>query len=701
MAIQVLEERVFILNGKGFSYVIYLSEEGIPLNAYWGAGITHPEDFLDAAFIREAFHIPSPQLWPEEYAPFGGLRYKETAVKAVFSDGVRDLLLIFDRWELREDVLCIILRDESEPLEAALCYRVQEELGILERWCELQNTGDKSFTLEHCASAQFSLPGTGFQSINYTGRWSGEFQQKNTPVSCGKQVYESLCGLTGHQCAPFFAVHRGVNEEHGPVWFGVLSHSGNFEITVEDVCAQKVNIVAGISDTDFTWILGAGERFETPHVLAGYAEGLGAMSRMLHRFAREVQLPKPLAQKPLPVLYNSWYATEFSVTQEQQMALAERAAQLGVELFVMDDGWFSGRVDSTAGLGDWAADSEKFPQGLHPLIRRVKELGMDFGLWVEPEMVNPDSALYRAHPDWILRYPNRDPIQFRSQYMLDMGSPLVNEHLYHVLNELLCQYDITYLKWDMNRYVAEMGSTLCSEENGKSLWYRHTMGVYELAERLRRAHPALELEACASGGGRVDFGAMRYFDEFWPSDNTDPLDRLSIQRHYSLLYPVKCMRAWVTDDTNFNNRVVPLEFALHTAMCGALGIGTNLSKAAPVTLDLLRKNIAVYKDIREIVQLGDLYRLSSFENSPIQVVQYQLEGHSVLFAFLRGGQYGRRFYACFPRGLDPERLYRCRTGEVILQKRGDYLMYHGLTLELYGDWSSVIVQLDTIEVQEH
>lgn len=694
MPIQVLDNgRVFILSTARTSYVIYLNQVGHPLNAYWGPLVSRAEDFADAGFSMEPLALPPQQLWPEEYSAFGGLRYKETACKVTFADGTRDL-----RWKPAEyttnqesDTLCLVLRDTHYALEIQLYYRLHAELDILERWCRVCN-GSTPALLERCCSAQFSLPGTGYQSLNFTGRWAGEFQRQEAGLVCGKQVYESLCGLTGHQCAPVFAVHQGADENQGGVWFGALGYSGNFKIVLENVCGHSLSILAGIGDSDFSWPLTAGECFETPHVYAGYANGLNEMSYILHRFARKALLPRPLAEKPLPVLYNSWYATEFELSEASQCALAEKAAALGVELFVMDDGWFAGRRDSTAGLGDWMPDPQKFPRGLTPLRRRIQQLGMCFGLWIEPEMVNPDSRLYAAHPNWILRYPTREPLVWRSQYILDLSLTAVRKHLFSTLNALVRENEISYLKWDMNRYAAEVGSCGCPPGEWKTLWHKQAMGVYDLAQQLRTAHPKLELEACASGGGRVDFGALQYFDEFWPSDNTDPLDRLSIQRHYSLFYPAKCMRAWVTSDGPFNGRIVPLSFAAHTAMCGVLGIGLDLNRESPERLQELTEYVRQYKRIREAVQLGRLYRLEDCWQGPLEAMEYVLENRAVLFVFLHRGQYGRRFYRCRLQGLDRAALYCFHTDSEDTVKSGAYLMQHGLILNLHGDWSSRIVE---------
>lgn len=694
MPVEILDGRVFLLHTEQMTYAMRTDEFGRLLHVYWGERILRGADFLDTAPpAMDPIPCPPEQFLREECSAFGNLRFKEASLKVTFSDGTRDFRGRVTEHSLDGEHLVITLTDEHYPMAVHLHYRVHPDCNILEKWREVVNTGSSAFTLERFCSAEFSFPGTDYESVNFSGRWGGEYGRRSTPVGAGKQVYESLHGLTAHGQNPFFALGRGADESCGRVYFGALAWSGNFKIVVENVCDAFTGVLAGISDTDALWTLLPGQCCKTPHVYAGTCEGFGAMSRTLHGFALRHVLPGALAEKPLPVLYNSWYSTEFDVGLEQQKALAQKAAALGVELFVVDDGWFKARTGTTAGLGDWTADPVKFPNGLGELIDCVKALGLSFGLWVEPEMVSPDSDLYRAHPDWILHYPNREPRLWRDQYMLNMANPDVLEYLFSSLDRLLTTYDISYLKWDMNRYAAEMGAADCAPDQWKSLWRRNTESFYTLARRLRSAHPNVELEACASGGGRVDFGAMGLFDEFWPSDNTDPLDRLAIQEHYSLVYPIKCMRAWITDDA-LNARRAPLKFTAHAAMCGALGIGTNLSHADCETLEALAGYVTLYKRHRETIQLGQLYRIASLDGGPIQLVQYQKGGHGVVFAFLNGGTYGRHFYTCRLQGLKPSAVYRCAWEGSAVEKSGMFLMSHGLTLALHGDYASLFIEIE-------
>lgn len=695
MSITVFQDKFFLLNTKDTSYVLSADTDQLLCNIYWGKRIERIEDFVDPE-VMKFHHSLYMQQMMEECSSFGGMRFKETSMKVTFVDGVRDFRYKIREYQVKENHLTIVLEDIYYALRVTLHYRVHEEENIIEKWREAENFGQDNIVLERFYSAEYGVAGTGFQTINSIGHWSKEFQLQSESIDCGKKVYESLYGLTSHNVNPFFVVHHDADEDQGDVYYGALQYSGNFKTVVEAISTEYVNILTGISDTDFEWILKPGEIFQAPAVFSGYtSNGFTDMSNTLSNFARKHVMPKSFADKALPILYNSWYSTEFDVRYEDQVKLAEKAAKLGVELFVIDDGWFEGRTNDEAGLGDWYVDREKFPEGLEPLIQRVNELGMQFGIWIEPEMVNPNSNLYRNHPDWIYQYHSREVLMGRNQYMLDLANNEVIDYLINCFDALLSENKIDYIKWDMNRYAAEIGSSTIDPGEYKSIWHKNTQGVYRIIQALRKLHPTVEFEACASGGGRVDFGAMTYFDEFWPSDNTDPLDRLSIQENYSLIYPIKYMRAWLTDDS-MNNRTVPLKFSMHSVMCGLLGIGTNLNEIEETKLMEIRAYIEEYKKIREIVQFGNLYRLNSLKKGDIQAVQYVKEDRSVLFVFLDHGRYGKKYYCVNVKGLDPSSIYRYEIDGVEWTKSGAYLMNRGIDVHLVGDFDSVLISFDKI-----
>lgn len=686
--------QVFALQTKNTSYVLGISESGILENLYWGKKIEHVEDFVGESSKNPTINMQEPQNIREECSSFGGMRFKETSLKATFSDGVRDFRYKATGYVKEENHLELVLEDIAYPFEIHLHYQVFPEEDIIKRWRVAVNKGTESILLERFYSAEYGLQGEGYESINYKGRWGAEFLSYSEPVESGKKVYESLYGLTAHTVNPVFLVHKHAGETCGEVYYGALEYSGNFKTVVEAVNSGFVNVLIGISDTDFSWELKAGESFETPAVYAGYSdEGFEKMTHTMHKFCKKHLMPEFFAEKPLPVLYNSWYSTTFAVHCQEQIELAKKAARMGVELFVIDDGWFVGREDDTAGLGDWYVDEKKFPNGLSELADTVHELGMKFGVWIEPEMVNPKSRLFQEHPEWIYAYPGREVLMGRNQYELDMANPQVVEYLIDIFDKLLTETKIEYIKWDMNRYASEMGSTALDAAHWKELAVRNTKGVYRLIKELRKRHPEVEFEACASGGGRVDFGAMRYFDEYWPSDNTDALDRLFIQESYSYLYPVKYMRAWLTDDFGMDGRKIPLQFSMYSAMCGSLGIGIDLNSTSDEKIEKIASYIEIYKEIREMVQFGDLYRLSSLTNAEIQAVQYVKDGDSVAFVFLDHERYGDAHHCVKLRGLEENQCYQFEIEGVSYEKTGAFLMNRGIQLKLHGDYDSKVIIL--------
>jgi len=697
MSINILNNKVFLLNTAHTSYAFFEDEEGILVHLYWGKRLNEIKD-LDADTMEgeQAYH-PNIDKKQEECSSYGMLRYKEGSMKVTFADGVRDFRYRVAGYHVDGNHLTITLEDVYYSLRIHLHYIVYEEEDIIERYREAENIGTEEIVFERFHSAEYSIYGTGYSSFNCNGTWADEFKPYTDSLNAGKKVYDSLRGSVAHVGYPWFVIHKDADETAGDVYFGTLAYSGNFKVVAEQTPYRYLNVLIGINDTDFEWKLKAGETFCTPSVYAGYSgAGFETMSNRMSAFAHHHVMPKESAKKSLRVLYNSWEATTFDVACEKQMILAEKAAAIGTELFVVDDGWFGERDSDHAGLGDWYVNAKKFPDGLKPLIDRVKELGMDFGIWIEPEMVNEDSDLYRTHPEWIYRYETRPVLEGRYQYMLDLTNPKVTDYIITEMHQLLSKNDISYIKWDMNRAIGECGSSYQKPEDYKSIWIKHVEGFYHIIKELRRLHPDVEFEACASGGGRVDYGCMKYFDEFWTSDNTDPLNRLSIQETYSYLYPIKYMRAWVTDAASGGSRTVPLSFKMHCSMCGALGIGMNLNHTSEEEMTQLKEGIAFYKEIRDTVLFGRLSRLKSCHRDDFHALSYQKEGQMVVFAFLIQQARGQQEYLLKLRNLKEESRYRFRIDGKEWEKSGAYLMYHGLFLNMYGDYMSKCILIEEV-----
>lgn len=700
--------RVWVINSGEASYVFGVNQRDELQSIYWGKRIWRDQDWSAVKSYPQWDGVdPSTNTTPEEYPGWGGLRFFEPCLKATFADGVRDVVLKYASHEIRGDELIVTLKDIGGGLAVDLRYKVYSG-GILSKSAVVRNTSNAVVTLESAQSGAWLLPAADDYHLSYlAGRWGEETLYTREPIHRGSKVLESRRGSTSNQFNPWFAIDgpEEAGEEHGNVWFGALGWSGSWKITVEQTPHRDLRITGGYNDFDFSYPLKPGGSLTTPPFYAGFTDrGFGGASRLFHRFQLEHILPRSSAGHPRPVLYNSWEATGFAVDEPGQTALARKAAEIGVERFVMDDGWFGARNSSLAGLGDWTPNSKKFPNGLKPLIDNVKGLGMDFGLWVEPEMVNPNSDLYRAHPDWVLNFPGRPRSEARNQLVLNLSRDDVKEYVFASLDKLVSENDIAFLKWDLNRNFSEPGWPEAPLAEQKTLWIRHVNNYYEVIDRLRARHPKLEIESCASGGGRVDLGVLTRTEEVWPSDNTDAFDRLSIQYGYSHAYTPKTMMAWVTDVPSMDQRSEPLQYRFLVAMMGSLGIGSNVTKWGPEELRTASRMIALYKRIWGTVQKGDLYRLLAPGEGSLSANQYVSHDgkQAVLFAFLHAQQYGRQAPAIHLQGLDEQALYRVQVAEGRIAETpetlsGAYLMNHGLTPVLKGEFDAAAVVLERLD----
>lgn len=628
----------WILETHRTAYALGSSQGGIVLHRYWGPRLPRLDDYPPPSPVVywSAFEGPL-HMAPAEYPGQAGIGFSEPAVVARFTDGVRETdLRLVDATLVDgpEPLLTLHLADAYYPLTVTLSYRVYLEHDVIERWAEIGNTGDAPITLDRAWSATFHLPSSQtYRFSHLVGRWNDETQLRREPLPNGLTVLESRRLHTSHRYLPYFALDSGADEEHGDVWLGALAWSGAWKISVEATEHAATRLVIGLNDWDFTWELAPSESFCTPPVLAGFSsDGFGGESRLLHDSIR----PRlPHGEQLHPVLCNSWEATFFDVNEASQAHVAELAADLGVELFVVDDGWFQGRQGETAGLGDWWPDATKFPRGLAPLIERVNALGMGFGLWIEPEMVSPNSQLYRAHPDWVLHFPTRTCTESRYQLVLNLARADVQEHLIEQLDWLLGAHTIAFIKWDMNRSVSEPGWPDAPRDQ-RELWVRYVQGLYRVWGALRERHPQVVWQSCAGGGGRADLGILHFADQIWTSDNTIPTSRLEIQYGFSQLFPAITMESWVTEmGSAYGASDVPLSFRFHVSMCGALGIGANLLAWSDAERAEAARWVALYKEIRSLVQLGDQFRLRSPLSDSFSAVQYvsKDQREAVLLAF--------------------------------------------------------------------
>ena len=703
------DTRTFNLPGRNSHYTMIVEANGRLTHLSWG-----PQPTPLTGGIR--FNPPGQSSFEfqgqrDELPTYGDFSIPEVALKASFPNPpalpVRDVRLVYTGHEIGEnsqlpmvnsqwstdpsairnpqsEILRIFLHDPVQPLAVTLGYRLTAEYDVIERWCELTNTGPDPIVIEKLDFAALQLPPGCREVTTVHGAWAAEFTTQRHVLPVGSFSIGHRSVQTGHSFNPFFLANQPgqATEESGPVYFGVLAFSGAWQITFEQQHSGDVRVFGGYNPFDFALILQPGETHITPAFVCGVSgEGWGGASRRLHAFTRDCVLPNAA---PRPVLYNSWEATYFALSHDGQVALARKAAAIGVELFVVDDGWFGGRRSPLSGLGDWSVSRDVFPNGLQPLIAEVHALGMKFGLWFEPEMVNPDSDLYRQHPDWVLHFPGRPRTEARMQLVLDYGRAEVVAYIFNALDAILSTHDIDFIKWDMNRNVTEPGSVA-----GKAIWRAHAAAVYSLMDRLRQKYPNLSLQSCSGGGGRVDLGILRRVDQVWTSDNTDALDRLRIQEGFSLAYPARIMEAWVTHEKNHQTgRVLDLATRFDVAMRGVLGIGSNLNALSEAELAEYASYIAFYKRFRHVVQNGDLYRLERLEEQGAATILYVLpdQSEAVYSVAVQSHLHGRHRPPARLRGLNPAAIYAItdHRQRVITRQSGADLMAQGIPGDTYG-----------------
>jgi alpha-galactosidase len=725
--------QTWLLRMQSSSYGLVLAGPNrLPRSVHWGPLIDHASlaSMVDGGAVdRFIVDLTGGEEDPLEYVGWGGKRFDEPSFKVDFSDGTRGVA-----WRLVDNVvtradnrttLTLSLADLVYPLQVDLCYRIYDDSDVIERWVRVVNGSEHgTMVVRQALSANWWMPWRSSWRLTYLhGGWASETQVAETRLTPGKIVLESRRGSTSRELQPWFALDSdgAALEESGEVWSGALAWSGSWKIVAESTPGGRVHVGAGRNDFDAPLHLAPGSEMNLPVCAGLYSSaGFGTMSRSWHDYElrhvmrgarfqaggaedRRRALSTSSPSRPLdkssfpplrPVLYNSWEATSFAVNADGQIHLAQLAAEMGAELFVMDDGWFVGRQNDHAGLGDWTPDRDKFPDGLDPLIGRVHALGMGFGLWIEPEMVNPESALYRAHPDWVVHFENRPRTEQRNQLVLNLARNDVAEWVFSTLDRLLSAHAINFLKWDLNRYVSEPGWPAEVGNNPERFWIDYVLHLYEILDRVRAAHPEVDIESCAGGGGRVDLGILSRSEQVWTSDNTDAWDRISIQEGFSYVYPSLGMGAWVTDSPNpYSHRSVPLRYRFHVAMAGALGIGGDLTRWSTEDLAEARELVATYKAIRPIVQHGQLYRLASARRGDLAAVEYLARhgSEAVVIAWRGVCRLGPGPSHLRLAGLEPTARYQVAgTGEV---HTGAALLHLGLRVPDRLDYASRLVHL--------
>ncbi len=742
--------KVFSLQTKNSVWQMMVSKYGHLLHLYYGNKIPEGElSYLVRGINRGFSGAPyeagedrgySLDTYPQEISTFGVGDYRESCLHVVHEDGSQMLELLYDScriWQGKYDLpglpavwagqeeaqtLEIVLKDKASPVEVVLYYGVLEKQDVITRACQIRNRG-AGIWLERALSACLDIQRNDLEMITFYGRHTMERSLERGMCRHGKIQADSMRGVSSHQQNPFVILcEEGAKEEWGECYGMSLIYSGSFLAQAEVDQLDQTRFVMGIHPQGFRWRLEKGETFTAPEVIFSYSErGYGKLSGNFHRLYRENLMRSKYRDQRRPVLINNWEATEFHFTEEGLVSLAQDAKELGVELFVMDDGWFGGRDHDLCGLGDWKANPAKLPNGVEGLARKIHGLGMQFGIWIEPEMVNEDSDLFRAHPEWCLRAPGRTPNRERGQLVLDMSNSQVRDYLYESIGGILKQAQADYVKWDMNRNLSDVWSSACPADRQGEIGHRYVLGVYELMERFVSHFPDILWEGCSGGGGRFDAGILYYMPQIWCSDNTDAIERIFIQYGTSFGYPVSSMGAHVSVSPNLQTgRRTSLGTRATVAMAGAFGYELDTRKLSREERQLVKGQIRWYKQYQELIFGGDYYRLTDAEeNREFAAWQFVSRDQkaSVVSAVCLHARSNPLFWRVRLKGLKEEGWYQVReermTDEGPLEGKdnetskreclicpGSALMYAGVNLPVFwGDYESVRYLVEEVRHQ--
>lgn len=701
--------KTFHLFNDHLSYILCVLENGHLGQLYCGKRIHDKEDFAYlvekaprpmTAYVYEGDRTFSLEHIRQEYPVYGSTDYRHPAVEILQENGSRisdfqyvshtilagkpkllGLPATYTEADEEAATLCITLKDPVTEITLELLYTIFACDGILARSARFVNEGTQPVHLLNAMSFSLDLPDRDYVWMQLSGAWARERHIKNRALEQGILAIDSMRGNSSHEHNPFMVLKRPyTTETQGEVLGFSLIYSGNYRIQAEVDAHNTTRITVGINPSGFDWKLEAGESFQTPEAVMVYsADGLNAMSQTFHRLYRKRLARGYWRDRPRPILNNNWEATYFDFTEDRLVEIASKAKECGVELFVLDDGWFGKRNNDYAGLGDWFANKDRLPNGIIGLSERIEALGMKFGLWFEPEMVNKDSDLYRAHPDWILQTPDRRASHGRNQFVLDFSRSEVVDCIYGMMEAILSQSKISYIKWDMNRSITECYSAALPADRQGEVFHRYILGVYDLYERLTSAFPYVLFESCASGGGRFDPGLLYYAPQGWASDDSDAVERLKIQYGTSMCYPISSIGSHVSVCPNHQVfRRTPLHTRANVAYFGTFGYELDLNKLPEEELREVKEQISFMKEYREILQFGTFYRLKSpFEGNETVWMSVSEDKKTAIVGWYRVLNGVNASYTRVQlQGLDPDMIYtNTRSGAC---HYGDELMNLGL-----------------------
>lgn len=723
MAITYFEkERIFKLDTPASSYVIgIVDKENFVGHVYYGKKL---RDANIAYLLRtgEGPFVPSENnrervsfydTFPMEYAGNGLGDYRRSSISVRTAGGHTAVSLFYVSHKIYAgkpglagipatfgdenacETLELLCEDPVLGLKVTLLYTAFSDVDVITRSVRIENDGEMLY-LTKALSFSMDMDNRDFTLLTMHGSWARERMLEHRKVKKGFMGVESVRGESSHQEHPFMALAVGnADQSQGEVYGMNFVYSGNFIGQVELGQFDTVRVGMGIHPENFCWKLEKGESFQTPEVVLVYSDtGYDGMTHQFHELYRNHLIRSEYKDKKRPILINNWEATYFDFNTEKLLSIAKKASELGIEMLVMDDGWFGHRNDDSTSLGDWYVNEEKLNGGLKHLVDEVNKLGLKFGIWFEPEMISPDSKLYEAHPDWAIQIPGRNGSLCRNQYVLDLTRKEVRDYAYESVASILRSANIEYVKWDMNRQLSDIGSYGLPADRQGELYHRYVLAVYEMQERLVTEFPHLLLENCSGGGARFDPGMLYYSPQIWCSDDTDAVERLKIQESTAMIYPLSAMGAHVSDCPNHTvGRVTPFETRGHVALAGTFGYELDITKIPEEDRQMIPKQVAMYHKYNDLVRSGDYYRIASYQENHYfdcyEVVSKDKSEALVTFVQVinRPNYKSRRITL---KGLDPQKNY-CLEGEDTVYA-GDTLMYAGILIQNpWGDFQSKLL----------
>ncbi len=713
------EEKIFHLQTKNTSYIMKVAKGKYLAHVYWGDRLNKNPDTDNALLLRNLGFSANTELEDRSYSldyvcqeyPTGcDTDFRIPAISAEFKDGSRVVSLIYEGYEILKgkpklkglpavyveneneaDTINITLRDNVKNIRVVLSYTAYNEWDAITRSVKVINDSSEEVILNKVISASVDFEDSDYDFLELSGAWGRERHIERTPLRSGVQQIESRRGASSHQLNPFFAImDKDASETHGRVYGFNLVYSGNFVAGVEVDQIFKSRAYIGINDYDFSWILEPSEEFQAPEAVMVFSnEGLGEMSRIYHKLYRTRLVRGRYRDEARPILANNWEATYFDFDEEKIAGLAKEAASLGIELLVLDDGWFGRRNSDNCSLGDWYVNKDKLPSGIQGLAKRVNEAGIKFGLWFEPEMVSPDSDLYREHPDWCIHVPGRTRTECRAQLTLDLSRSEVCDYIVKAVSHVLDSANIEYVKWDMNRHMTNLGSAGLDCRRQKEMAHRYMLGLYRVLEEIVSSHPHILFESCSGGGGRFDAGMLYYMPQTWTSDDTDAVERLYIQYGTSIVYPVSAMGAHVSAVPNHQSgRVMDLKIRGDVAMSGNFGYELDLMKFTDEEKEIVRSQVSQYKELRKFIQSADMYRLKSpFMGNETAWMFISQDKRDIFAAYFRiNAVVNPGITRLKLTGLEKDGLYRIEGDEKTYT--GGELINIGLVIDMWGDYQS-------------